>query len=67
MARTASDVLLRRTRAGWEPCEGREALPRALDMLDAALGRDEGARKKDEAAFLREIGMRHRWEHVQRT
>ena len=61
MARTAADVLLRRTRVGWEPCEGREALPAVLDVLDAMLGRSDGARKADEAAYLAEIAKRHRF------
>lgn len=61
MARTAADVLLRRTRAGWEPCEGKDALPRILDELDRILGRSSAERKADEASFLEEIGKRHRF------
>lgn len=61
MARTASDVLLRRTRVGWAPCEGREALPAVLDTLDAMLGRDEAARKADEADYLTQLSRRHRF------
>jgi glycerol-3-phosphate dehydrogenase len=62
MARTAGDVLLRRTRCGWEACEGRDALPRVLDLLDAALGRSADERKRDEGLYLAEIGKRHRFE-----
>ena len=61
MARTAGDVLLRRTRCGWEACEGRDALPDVLDALDAMLGRDAKARAADEAAFRRELDLRHRF------
>lgn len=61
MARAASDVLLRRTRAGWEPCEGRDALPRVLDELDRMLGRSAEARKADEAQMMAEIAKRHRF------
>lgn len=61
MARSAADVLLRRTRVGWEACEGVEALPAVLDVLDAMLGRDEATRKKDEAHYLAEIAKRHRF------
>ncbi|HVM44322.1 MAG TPA: glycerol-3-phosphate dehydrogenase/oxidase [Candidatus Thermoplasmatota archaeon] len=61
MARTAADVLLRRTRVGWEPCEGRDALPAVLDILDRMLGRDAAGRKADEAAYLGEIAKRHRF------
>lgn len=67
MARTASDVLLRRTRAGWEPCEGHEALPRILDALDRLLGRGEDERKRDEARYLSEIALRHRFEATARS
>lgn len=62
MARTAADVLLRRTRSGWEACEGRDALPRVLDVLDRMLGRTAEERKADEAAYLTEIGKRHAFE-----
>ena len=62
LARTAGDVLLRRTRAGWEPCEGKDALPAVLDALDHMLGRDAGQRKADEAAYLQEIAKRHRFQ-----
>jgi glycerol-3-phosphate dehydrogenase len=61
MARTAADVLLRRTRCGWEECEGRDALPEVLDVLDAMLGRDAKARAADEAAFRLELERRHRF------
>lgn len=61
MARTASDVLLRRTRVGWEPCEGKEVLPAVLDELDRMLGRSEAARKADEAHFYSEVAKRHRF------
>ena len=61
LARTAGDVLLRRTRAGWEPCEGRDALPRVLDALDRMLGRSPAQRKADEASYLAELEKRHRW------
>lgn len=61
MARTAADVLLRRTRVGWEPCEGREALPAVLDILDAMLGRSDAQRKADEADYLGQVGRRHRF------
>lgn len=62
LARAAADVLLRRTRAAWEPCEGKDALPAVLDELDRMLGRTPEARKHDEAAYLAEIAKRHRWE-----
>jgi glycerol-3-phosphate dehydrogenase len=62
LARTAADVLLRRTRCGWEPCEGKDALPRVLDALDAMLGRSAEERKRDERAYLDEIGKRHGFE-----
>lgn len=61
MARSAGDVLLRRTRAGWDPCEGKDALPAVLDELDRILGRDASQRKADEAAFADEIAKRHRF------
>lgn len=61
LARTAADVLLRRTRAGWEPCEGHDALPRVLDELDRMLGRDPASRKADEESYLSEIAKRHRF------
>lgn len=61
MARTAADVLLRRTRCGWEECEGKDALPDVLDVLDAMLGRDAKARAADEAAFRLELERRHRF------
>jgi len=61
MARCAADVLLRRTRAGWEPCEGKDALSAVLDELDRILGRSAAERKTDESAFLGEIGKRHRF------
>lgn len=64
LARTAADVLLRRTRTGWSACEGREALPGVLDELDRMLGRDERARKADEAAFLMELAKRHAFRHA---
>ncbi|HUR69888.1 MAG TPA: glycerol-3-phosphate dehydrogenase [Candidatus Thermoplasmatota archaeon] len=64
LARTASDVLLRRTRAGWAACEGRDALPRVLDDLDRILGRDAAARKVDELSFLRELAKRHEFERA---
>lgn len=63
MARTAGDVLLRRTRCGWEACEGLEALPRILDALDRILGRADAERKEDEARYLGEVGLRHRFEY----
>jgi len=44
LARTAGDVLLRRTRGGWERCEGRDALPRVLGLLADMLGRASEAR-----------------------
>ena len=62
MARTAADVLLRRTRCGWEPCEGTDALPEVLNTLDEMLGRDAKARAADEAAFRLELERRHRWD-----
>lgn len=62
MARTAADVLLRRTRCGWESCEGFDALPGVLDALDAMLGRDAKTRAADEAAYRAEVAKRHRFE-----
>jgi glycerol-3-phosphate dehydrogenase len=64
MARTAADVLLRRASAGWMACEGLDALPHALDGLDRALGREPAARKADEALYMRELAMRHRYERT---
>jgi glycerol-3-phosphate dehydrogenase len=61
LARTAADVLLRRTRAGWEPCEGRDALARVLDELDLILGRDTAGHKADEEHYRAEITKRHRF------
>ena len=61
MARTAADVLIRRTRAGWEPCQGQDALPEVLDALDRMLGRDEKARRADEESFHAELAKRQRW------
>lgn len=61
LARSAADVLLRRTRVGWEACEGREALPAVLDILDRMLGRSDAARKADEADFLAQLARRHRF------
>lgn len=62
LARSAADVLIRRTRAGWDACEGKEALPRTLDVLDRMLGRDAATRRADEENYLAEIGKRHRFE-----
>ena len=62
LARTAGDVLLRRTRCGWEACEGRDALPDVLALLDAILGRDAAARAADEADYRGEVAKRHRFE-----
>lgn len=61
LARSAADVLLRRTRVGWSPCEGRDALPAVLDALDAMLGRNEAERKADEADYLAQLERRHRF------
>lgn len=56
MARTTADVLLRRTRCGWEPCEGLDAAPRVAAMMHPG---DEDAAKRDEAAYRAEIAKRH--------
>lgn len=51
MARTSADVLLRRTRCGWEPCEGLDAV--------AAVARILGS--DDEAEYRRVVAARHRF------
>lgn len=58
MARTSADLLLRRTRCGWETCEGLDAVARVAAMLH---GGDEDAAKRDEAAYRAEIARRHRF------
>lgn len=62
MARTAADVLLRRTRAGWESCHGLDALPVVLDRLDAMLGRGPKEREADERHLREQLGLRQRWQ-----
>ena len=57
MALTAADVLLRRTRCGWEACEGLDALPRVVALLHAG----DDARKTDEAAYRAVVAHRHRF------
>lgn len=61
LARTAEDVLLRRTRAGWEACHGLDALPTVLERLDAMLGRSPKEREADEEAYRAGIARRHAW------
>lgn len=61
MARTAADVLLRRSSSGWEPCQGLDALPAVLDALDHMLGRTAAQRKADEQHYVNELAKRQRW------
>ncbi|MEA3199819.1 MAG: glycerol-3-phosphate dehydrogenase [Thermoplasmata archaeon] len=61
MARAAADVLLRRTRCGWEACQGLDALPVVLDRLDAMLGRNAKEREADEARYREQVALRGKW------
>ncbi len=61
MARSAGDVLLRRTRCGWEACQGLDALPVVLDRLDAMLGRSAKEREEDEGRYRAALAQRHAW------